>query len=113
MKRWTLWPRKRASTPAGTTWASTTNTPRSHERPKRVRWQRTRPLERTEPRMEEGPMGATTEPAGRRVIRMLARGLYGLLAAVLLVAGAAVLLLGTGLLPAGVRQLILDLGRND
>jgi hypothetical protein len=39
--------------------------------------------------------------------------LYGLLAAVLLLSGASVLLLGTGLLPAALHQLILDLGNDD
>jgi hypothetical protein len=39
--------------------------------------------------------------------------LYALLAAVLLPSGAGVLLLGTGLLPAAIQRLILDLGHDD
>src|SRR5437762_260005 len=45
--------------------------------------------------------------------RILAKSLYALLAAVFLVAGGSVLLLGTGLLPVGVRNLIVDIGGGD
>jgi len=43
-------------------------------------------------------------------VRLLAQSLYGLQSATFLVAGAAVLLLGTGLLPGLVRDAITDIG---
>lgn len=58
-------------------------------------------------------MEAAAEPIGRRISRFVAKGLYGLLAAVLLVAGTSVLMFGTGLLPDPVRKLILALGKDD
>jgi hypothetical protein len=45
--------------------------------------------------------------------RTLAQSLYGMLGAVFLVAGIAVLLLGTGLLPPAVRDMIVDVGRDN
>jgi hypothetical protein len=47
------------------------------------------------------------------MIRALTRALYGLFGATYLVAGGSVLLLGTGLLPENVRQLIVNVGRDD
>ena len=46
-------------------------------------------------------------------VRVLAKTLYGLLSTTFLVAGAAVLLLGTGLLPDRVRDTIIDIARGD
>jgi hypothetical protein len=46
------------------------------------------------------------------VTRVLARSLYGLFGALYLVAGMSVLLLRTGLLPAPVRDLIMDIGQD-
>lgn len=45
--------------------------------------------------------------------KILAQSLYALLGAVFLVAGVAVLLLGTGLLPAAVKDMIIDAGRDN
>jgi hypothetical protein len=47
------------------------------------------------------------------ITRALAQSLYGLFGAIYLVAGAGVLLLGTGLLPDAVRDIIESLGRRD
>jgi hypothetical protein len=47
------------------------------------------------------------------IIRILAKSLYGLFGAAYLVAGASVLLLGTGLLPAAVRDMIETIGRGN
>jgi hypothetical protein len=44
------------------------------------------------------------------ITRALAKALYALLGAVFLAAGVSVLLLGTGLLPEPVRELIEDIG---
>jgi hypothetical protein len=44
------------------------------------------------------------------ITRALAQALYGLFGIVYLVAGASVLLLGTGLLPVPVRDLIMSIG---
>jgi hypothetical protein len=46
-------------------------------------------------------------------VGLVARFVYGVVAAVFLAAGAGVLLLGTGLLPAGVARTILDFGGGD
>ena len=46
-------------------------------------------------------------------VRVLATSLYGLVAVLFLVAGAAVLLLGTGLLPGAVRDIITAVVPND
>jgi hypothetical protein len=43
----------------------------------------------------------------------LAKSLYVLLGGLFLAAGVSVLLLGTGLLPAPVRDILLDVGRHD
>ena len=47
------------------------------------------------------------------VTRILAQSVYGLVAAVFLAAGVSVLLLGTGLLPEPVRNLITDFGQGN
>jgi hypothetical protein len=47
------------------------------------------------------------------VARLLATSLYGLFGAVYLLAGLSVLSLGTGLLPNPVRDVILDLAREN
>ncbi len=44
--------------------------------------------------------------------RALAKAVYALFGTVYLVAGASVLLLGTGLLPAAVRDIIVDVGQD-
>jgi hypothetical protein len=46
-------------------------------------------------------------------IRLLAKSLYALLAVVFLLGGTAVLLLGTGLLPTPVKDVILSIGENN
>src|SRR5262249_1990501 len=46
-------------------------------------------------------------------VRVLAKSLYGLFGVTFLVAGAGVLLLGTGLLPGPVRDAITGLARGD
>jgi hypothetical protein len=46
-------------------------------------------------------------------VRVLAKSLYGLLSAAFLVAGAAVLLLGTGLLPGPARDFFTDIAHGD
>ena len=45
--------------------------------------------------------------------RALAKSLYGLVGVVFLVAGGSVLLLGTGLLPAAVRDTIVGIGQDN
>jgi hypothetical protein len=45
--------------------------------------------------------------------RTLARSVYGLFGVLYLVAGGSALLLGTGLLPDAVRDLIVDIGRGE
>jgi len=47
------------------------------------------------------------------VTKILSQALYGLFGVIYLVAGASVLLLGTGLLPNAVSDLIISLGRDD
>ena len=47
------------------------------------------------------------------MIRLVTRSLYVLLGAVFLLGGASVLLLGTGLLPAPVRDVILSVGEDN
>ncbi len=44
------------------------------------------------------------------MIRIVSMALYGLLAGIFLLAGSSILLLGTGLLPAAVRDLIVAIG---
>jgi hypothetical protein len=46
-------------------------------------------------------------------IRILTKSLYVLQGSLFLAAGVSVLLLGTGLLPAAVRDILLDVGRHD
>jgi hypothetical protein len=47
------------------------------------------------------------------MVRLLTRSLYALLGAIFLLAGTSVLLLGTGLLPAAVKDFILSVGENN
>jgi hypothetical protein len=47
------------------------------------------------------------------VAKALVMSLYGLVGAVFLLSGVSVLLLGTGLLPGPVRDLIVDLGQDN
>lgn len=47
------------------------------------------------------------------MIRVLSKVLYGLVGVLYLIAGVSVLLLGTGLLPEAVRDLIISLGHDD
>src|SRR5262249_6868810 len=47
------------------------------------------------------------------LVKLPARSLYGLVAVTFLLAGASVLLLGTGLLPRAVRDVLIDLAQGD
>jgi hypothetical protein len=47
------------------------------------------------------------------MIPVLVKAFYGLFAAIYLAAGVSVLLLGSGLLPGGVRQLMLEIGQDN
>jgi len=46
-------------------------------------------------------------------VEPMAKSLYGFFAALFLIAGASVLLLGSGLLPAAIRTLIMDIANDD
>src|SRR5262245_50539090 len=53
------------------------------------------------------------DPETHTMTRILAMSLYGLVGAVFLLAGVSVLLLGTGLLPEPVRELIVDIAHDN
>jgi hypothetical protein len=59
---------------------------------------------------EEGPSNQLEAPA---MIRVVTQSLYVLVGATFLLGGSAVLLLGTGLLPAPVRDVILSVGEDN
>jgi len=60
-----------------------------------------------------GPGRANQESIMRRIVDVITRSSYVLAAGFYLLLGVAVLLLGTGLLPAWVHDRIFEMGRND